>query len=242
MSQQQSFTAEAWSATSDIRVAIDDHPFLRELRDGTLAEGRFTTYLTQDAHYLIGYARALSLCAAQASTPADIAFWAANARDAIVVERSLHEVRVGGLSAVEPSPTCRAYLSFLLATAGEGSYPVLAAALLPCFWIYEDVGRRLKNSVELAGHPYADWIDTYGDPAFAAATEQVKVIVEGLAERAGDEVRQRMHAAFAAAARYEWMFWDAAWRGESWPVFNAANGSATSTATTNDAMDADSHG
>ncbi len=242
MTQPQSFTERAWTATSDIRAAIDAHPFLRELEDGTLAETTFTAYLTQDAHYLIGYAKALALCAAQALTPDDIAFWAAGARDAVVVERSLHEVRVGGLPAAEPSPTCRAYLSFLLATAGDGSYPVLAAALLPCFWIYEDVGRRLRDSVELAGHPYADWISTYGDPDFAAATEQVKAIVDRLADQAGDEVRLRMHAAFAAAARYEWMFWDAAWRGESWPVFSAANGSATSTATTNEAMDADSHG
>jgi thiaminase/transcriptional activator TenA len=23
---------------------------------------------------------------------------------------------------------------------------------------------------------------------------------------------------FTVTARYEWMFWDAAWRGESWPL------------------------
>jgi thiaminase/transcriptional activator TenA len=238
----QTFTTQAWSATSDIRLAIDRHPFLRELADGTLTEATFTGYLVQDAHYLIGYAKALSLCAAQASRPEDIAFWAAGARDAIVVERSLHDVRVGGLPAVEPSPTCRAYLSFLLATAGEGSYPVLAAALLPCFWIYQDVGRRLGDSVQLAGHPYADWISTYDDPDFAAATAQVKAIVDELAERAGADLRERMHVAFATAARYEWMFWDAAWRGETWPVFPAANGNAISAATTKEAMDADSQG
>ncbi len=242
MTRQQSFTAEAWFATSDIRGAIDDHPFLRELKAGTLAPATFDGYLAQDAHYLIGYAKALSLCAAQASTPEHIAFWSSNARDAIVVERSLHEVRVGGLPAVEPSPSCRAYLSFLLATAGEGSYPVLAAALLPCFWIYEDVGRRLKDSVELTGHTYADWISTYGDPDFAATTEQVRIIVDGLAAQTADDVRARMQDAFATAARYEWMFWDAAWRGETWPVFPAAKGNATSAATTNEAMDADSQG
>ncbi len=242
MSRQPCFTTQAWSATSVIRLAIDDHPFLRELADGTLPESTFTGYLAQDAHYLIGYSRALSLCAAQATTPDDIAFWASSARDAIVVERSLHDVRVGGLPAVEPSPTCRAYLSFLLGTASEGSYPVLAAALLPCFWIYEDVGRRLKDTVELDGHPYADWISTYGDPGFAAATERVRVIVDRLAQQGGDELRRSMHTAFAVASRYEWMFWDSAWQAESWPGFAAAKGSAASTATTNEAMEADSHG
>jgi len=27
-----------------------------------------------------------------------------------------------------------------------------------------------------------------------------------------------MHEAFATCTRYEWMFWDAAWRMEDWPV------------------------
>jgi thiaminase/transcriptional activator TenA len=31
-----------------------------------------------------------------------------------------------------------------------------------------------------------------------------------------DEMRARAH--FATTARYEWMFWDAAWRREVWPV------------------------
>ena len=194
MTRQQSFTAEAWFATTDIRGAIDGHPFLRELKAGTLAPATFAGYLAQDAHYLIGYAKALSLCAAQASTPEHIAFWASNARDAIVVERSLHEVRVGGLPAVEPSPTCRAYLSFLLATAGEGAYPVLAAALLPCFWIYQDVGRRLKDSVELTGTPTRIGSRPTRILISPPPPSRSRTIVDGLAERGVQiDVRARMH-------------------------------------------------
>jgi thiaminase/transcriptional activator TenA len=242
VSAAQSFTVTAWSAVTDIRQAIDDHPFLRELREGTLSEERFSGYLSQDAVYLVGYARALSLCAAKASTADEIGFWALNAHDAIVVERSLHDFRVAGRPAIPTSPTCSAYVAFLLATAAQQSYPVLAAALLPCFWIYEDVGRRLKDSVELVGHPYADWISAYGDADFAVTTERAKDIVDGLADRASPGTTELMHAAFATAARYEWLFWDAAWRRETWPAFGAANGSATTNATTKEAMDADSHG
>jgi putative thiaminase-2 (transcriptional activator tenA family) len=31
-------------------------------------------------------------------------------------------------------------------------------------------------------------------------------------------MRERMHAAYTQAARLEWMFWDAAYRLEAWPV------------------------
>ena len=98
-------------------------------------------------------------------------------------------------------------------------YPALAAGILPCFWIYEDVGRRLKDRVgDLTGHPYADWIGTYGDPAFAASTEQAKQILDRTAAQPDPGTVERMHEAFATASRYEWMFWDAAWRQETWPV------------------------
>ena len=236
------FTAVAWARAADVREAIDTHPFLRGLRDGTLPSATFLGYLAQDAHYLLGYARALAMCAAQATDTDDISFWGSAAHDAIEVERTLHEGRILDLDAVEPSPTGIAYVNFLLSTAVRGDYPVLAAALLPCFWIYEDVGRRLKDGVELSGHPYADWISTYGDPDFALASARVRQIVDTCAENSSPSVVSAMHNAFVTAARYEWMFWDAAWRSETWPVFGAANGRANSTATTNEAIEADSHG
>ena len=239
------FTAVAWAAIADIVRAIDEHPFLQGLQAGTLERPVFVRYLAQDSRYLIGYARALASCAAQASDPDDISFWAQSANDAVVVERSLHASFVPQHDRSEPSPTCRAYLSFLFATAAQGSYSALVAALLPCFWIYEDVGRRLQKGTELAGHPYADWVGTYGDPTFAAATERVKSIVDRLAARESEEQRADMLVAFCTAARYEWMFFDAAWRDEAWPDFSRfppANGSATASATTNAVTDADSHG
>ncbi|SDO33375.1 thiaminase /4-amino-5-aminomethyl-2-methylpyrimidine deaminase [Nakamurella panacisegetis] len=236
------FTDTAWADTATIRRAIDEHPFLLGLRDGTLAEATFLGYLAQDAHYLLGYARALAMCAAQASHPDDLSFWARSAHDAIEVERTLHAGRVLDLDAAPPSPAGTAYVTFLLGAAARGSYPVLAAALLPCFWIYQDTGQRLMDGLDLSGHPYADWIQTYGDPDFAAATARAKDIVDRCASNSSASVVADMHAAFATAARYEWMFWDAAWRGETWPAFGDAKGRATSTATTNEAIEADSHG
>jgi thiaminase len=96
---------------------------------------------------------------------------------------------------------------------------VLVAGVLPCFWIYDDVGRRLRERVgDLTGHPYGDWIATYGDPAFAASTRAARAVLDRVAEGQGAGTLDRMREAFTTAARYEWMFWDAAWRGESWPV------------------------
>lgn len=46
--------------------------------------------------------------------------------------------------------------------------------------------------------------------------------VLALTDRLGEEIspaeRRRMVEHFTTTSRYEWMFWDAAWRGETWPV------------------------
>ena len=213
------FTDDAWADLEPVRSAIDEHPFLTGLADGTLPRERFTYYLAQDAHYLAAYSRVLAACAAQASRTGDVTFWATGSRNAIEVERLLHQSHVGDLTAYVPSPTCTAYTSYLQALASQGSYAVLVAGVLPCFWVYEDVGRRMTERVgDLTGHAYGDWIATYGDPAFAEATRTAIEVTDRLADESGAATRAAMLTAFSTATRYEWMFWDAAWRQEAWPV------------------------
>lgn len=215
------FSEWAWASIAPIRAAIDAHPFLRELESGELSQERFDGYLTQDALYLAAFARALAAAASQAMTAEEAVFWASSARDAILVERSLHESRIGDVevTAAVASPTTTAYTNHLLALAAGGCYPTLVAGLLPCFWIYEDVGRRVRGRLgDLAGHPYADWIGQYGDPAFAATAAEAIASVDRLAAASSPDVWRRMLGAFQTAARYEWMFWDAAYRQETWPV------------------------
>ncbi|MGJ9373056.1 TenA family protein [Nesterenkonia sp. CF4.4] len=213
------FTDQAWASTESIRAAIDELPFLQQLEDGSLPREIFENYMGQDALYLTDYARALAACAAQSTDPEHIIFWSRAAAGAIEEERALHATHVVDFSAVEPAPTTVAYTSYELALASAGSLPVLAASVLPCFWIYDDVGTRLKARVgDLAGHPYADWISAYGDPEFHELTEAAKRILDELATTASEETLTAMHAAYRRASQFEWMFWDSAHRQERWPV------------------------
>ena len=216
---ERRFTDTAWEAIEPIGDAIDDLPFLRALEDGTLPPATFAHYLAQDAAYLGAYARVLATAASRAPDAEDTAFWSAAASNAITVERLLHQSRGVNPETVVPSPTCTAYTSYLMATATTAPYPVVVAAVLPCFWIYDDVGRRLIAHIDdLTEHPYADWISTYGDPAFTEATVTARAIADRAAAAASPAEREHMRAAFATASRYEWMFWDAAWHHEQWPV------------------------
>lgn len=207
------FSAGLWESTRDLRDEIDRLPFLTALEDGTLATEVFRHYLAQDAHYLASYSRVLTVASTLADREDEVAFWAASAASALVTERELHAVHVRDFAAVPPSPACTAYTSYLESLTGAG-YPELVAGVLPCFWIYEDVGRRLLERVgDLAGHRYSDWIGTYGDATFAAATERARSILDRVGADASVAMRERMRRAFATASRHEWSFWDAAWRG-----------------------------
>lgn len=212
------FCSEVWKATAATRAAIDELPFVKGLADGSLERDRFEYYMVQDALYLRGYARALAVTASRADRAGEIAFFAKAAHDAIMVESSMHEGNVGSVEDAEPSPTGTEYVSYLLSLAQTQGYGELAAGVLPCFWVYMDVGSRLMDKAgDLEGHPYGEWIATYADEAFAESTRRACEIVDGIAERSDEATVRRMREAFVTATTYEWKFWGAAWEKETWP-------------------------
>jgi thiaminase (transcriptional activator TenA) len=212
-----SFCAAAWDHISAIRTAIHTHPFLQGLADGSLPRAVFQHYIVQDSHYLSDYARVLALVSARAPDPAAQLEFSDGAKVAVQVEAALHQsffAEYGVSGSQAPSPVCTAYTSYLIKLAATRSYEEAIAGLLPCFWIYWDVGQAIAPIAQ-PDNPYASWIATYTDPNFGAATLRVKAIVDAAATSAH---KPAMLAAFETAARYEWMFWDSAWRQEPWPV------------------------
>ncbi|WP_043625358.1 TenA family protein [Nonomuraea candida] len=217
------FCDDIWLRTADLMKAIHEHPFVLALGDGTLDADRFGFYMVQDARYLEAFSKALATASVRADDPDEAAFWASSAHTALAAERQLHAGYVEELGAdaagLPTSPTCLAYSSFLQATALSAPYPVIAAAVLPCFWIYQDVGTALlERAGGTDGHPYGKWISTYADPDFAASVERAKAIADRLAAAADAGTREAMDRAYGRAAAYEWMFWDSAWRREGWPT------------------------
>ncbi|UAJ79500.1 bifunctional hydroxymethylpyrimidine kinase/phosphomethylpyrimidine kinase [Leifsonia sp. ZF2019] len=199
-----------WNEIGALRADIDDLPFVRGLGDGTLPRDEFLGYLAQDALYLRDYARVLAHAARLAPASDELVFWADSAQGAIAGELQLHEswLTEEALRAVEPDPVTTAYLNHLLATAARGDYRVLAAALLPCFWIYQDVGERL-HALSHERHPYRSWLDTYAEPAFADATRRAIGIVTELAATSDEATRRAMGLAFRESAAHERAFFAA---------------------------------
>lgn len=218
------FSDDIWNELAPLRQAIREHPFLTELADGTLPGEAFRHYIVQDSLYLAEYARVLALAAARAPHAEARLEFSDGAKVAVEVERALHQaffqqfgVTEQSALAAEASPACLAYTSYLASLAATRSYEELIAGVLPCFWVYWEVGCDVKPRAANP-NPYAPWIDTYADPGFGAATTRVRALVDEAAEQAPARLRDAMARAFRTATRFEWMFWDSAYRREAWPI------------------------
>ncbi|WP_042414792.1 thiaminase II [Streptacidiphilus anmyonensis] len=224
-----SLTDELWSDIESIYAEILAHPFVRGLTDGTLPRAAFRHFVEQDSLYLRDYARALALCGARAPQTSALQAFVEDAVGALAAEQEM----LAGFGAElgdEPPPasgrgypqelvlpTTRAYTSHLLAVAHGGSYAEAVGAVLPCYWIYARVGEHLlaKSSPDPL---YARWIAAYGDEAFQSVVRRVLELTDALGAEVSPVERDRMRERFTTSSRYEWMFWDAAWQGERWPV------------------------
>jgi thiaminase/transcriptional activator TenA len=218
------FRDHMWSAMDAIFARILAHPFVAGLTDGSLPRPAFGYYVVQDALYLVDYARALAIVGAKAPDAQTLAMFAGHARGALEVERSLHTglFRDMGMTedevrATPVTPTTLAYTSYLLRSCHQGSFAEGLAAVLPCYWIYAEVGTRLlaRSSPDPL---YARWIATYGGEEFGKIVADVLEVVDriGASVTAAEQAAMREHV--VTTARYEWMFWDAGWRRETWPV------------------------
>ncbi|RDV14561.1 thiaminase II [Pontibacter diazotrophicus] len=196
-------------------------PFIEELINGTLDQEKFKFYIAQDSLYLADFGRALSLVAARAHTTDHALEFMRFAEGAIVVEHALHAgyfQQLGIQKSTTISPACQHYTRYLLSTAALDQVEVAMAGLLPCFWIYKEVGDYIYKQPQKENNPYQEWINTYAGEEFAGIVKRAINICDEAATKCTPAQQQEMTDAFVTACKLEWMFWDSAWRMEKWPV------------------------
>ena len=207
------WTEALWAAGAPLAQQISESGFVRALVDGCLPEAQFSFYLAQDAHYLVRYSRALAALAETSARTEAREFWAASSRNCLAVEMELHRDWSAGRSeaaAIPVGPVTSAYTDFLLAHALGSPSVVAAAAALPCFWLYAQVGADLPDVAP--DHPYAAWLLTYRDPDFVAGVRGALAVVEQELDTAAPEVRAEAARAFLLACRHELEFFEQARR------------------------------
>ena len=204
--------------------AIFRHPFLREVGEGTLEKEKFRYFIVQDYLYLQDFARALLLAGSKAHTQDTLQMFAHHAAGCVEVERALHRGlarRIGlsrkHLQSAKRGPVTEAYTRHLLSVTRSGTLADSVAAVLPCYWIYWEVGKRL-NRKPPTEPVYREWVAAYASMEYGALVNQQLRLVDALGQNASRLEKAKMVEHFHQSSRYEFLFWDAAHCLQDWPV------------------------
>ncbi|BCU71053.1 thiaminase II [Stygiolobus caldivivus] len=207
-----------WDEIKDIYQGILSHPFIQGLTDGTLEEEKFKYYIVQDYHYLKSFSRALAVLSAKALEQEQTLLFATHITHAMEVEKELHKYFFSEWKIdpekVEISPTNLLYTSYITSVVFSRPYYEGVSAVLPCYWIYMEVGKELVKK----GSPnklYQRWIETYGGEEYEKGVKAVIDIVNSFELTHEQELEVKRH--FRLASMFEFMFWDSAYKMEKFP-------------------------
>lgn len=218
------FSEECLQVAEKWWEASFNHPFVKGIGTGELELEKFRHYVMQDSYYLTNFAKIQSYGAALAKDLHTTNRLAHHAQGTYEAEMGLHRKfsQLLGITDEEkqnfiPAPTAYAYTSHLYRAVHSGKVGHIIAALLPCYWLYLEVGDRLKDSQP--DEPiYKEWIATYNGDWFRGLVEEQVDRLNEIAANATEEDREEMKEIFRISSYYEYRFWEMAYTLEDWTV------------------------
>ncbi|HBG9536177.1 TPA: thiaminase II [Enterococcus faecalis] len=198
------------------------HPFITELHEGTLSPTIFRYYLIQDHYYLKHFSQLYRLIAAQTQQPRLKKLLLTNAENLALGELAIRETFFEELAITEEevaatpiAPTAYHYVSHMYRQLIEGTPKTAAASMLPCSWLYQEIGAQLvkQHSPEPL---YQRWIETYaGEEAYQHVQEE-RQLLDQLYEESSPQEQAAMITAFVISSEMEYAFWKMAHTHETW--------------------------
>ncbi|MCM3253412.1 MULTISPECIES: thiaminase II [Priestia] len=202
-----------------------NHPFVQGMGDGTLEKEKFRFYMIQDYLYLIDYAKLFAIGAMKATDLQTMGKFAALLDSTLNEEMSLHreyakkfEISEKELEKAQPSPTTLAYTHYMLHVGQSGTLAELVAALLPCMWSYWEIGKELSEKPGAENEFYREWIEMYSSEEFGELATWCINLFDSLTEDKSEAELEKLEEIFLNTTRFEYMFWDMAYKEAMWPV------------------------
>ena len=199
----------AFAEVADIMHNIEHYEFIQQMLDGSLQQEQFVRYLQQDKIYLKEYSRDLYAVADMMTDKAEGGFFRAMAKEGMESENAMQAMlseRFGILSEALPVATTLRYTRFLRHYTDTLDLPIVLAAVLPCYWVYNEVGKYLIAQHISPENPYKEWIQTYGSEEMDTATNYVVALIDRLAQGCTPEKQALMRRIFAEGCALELEF------------------------------------
>ena len=198
------------STHAELWYKATHHPFLNEVKDGTLSQEAFSIWLAQDYYFAGTLLKSQSLMLLY--SPRSDQNLLIGGLFALDSELSWFEENAGiyNIDLTRPVlPTCQAYNDFLLALQYK---PYVVQ--ITCMWA---LNRAYFDgwSTALPGAPtYKEFIDRFTSPEYKEYIDALENSVNAALAASSKEQRAQAELYFLWVARYEIDFWDMALSGE----------------------------
>lgn len=211
------------------------HPYIKELKAGTLPVETFRFYVQQDWLYLQEFTRAAAVIAGRVPDARGVKFMLQWVEPLVGMEYHFHRAHAEELGLDFDrvdwgmNEANWAYSRHMLAAAHGGSPAEGLAAMLPCPHVYRFVGDVLRDGDPPSPNPmYADWIEFYAPGKVSTVEDRtydrdariigLTALFDELASGLDEAALARCERNYVISSRYEWWFWDTAYRRRTWPV------------------------
>lgn len=219
------FSEELIAEIKPIWRANHQHPFVQSIGNGQLEPKKFKFYLIQDYLYLIQYAKVYAIGIQKAPNLKIMTDLSTALHEILADEMALHReyatrfgLQLADFEHAKEAPTTVAYTRFMLAEAQNGSLAHVIAAILPCAVSYKEIGRELANSPNALNHSlYGEWIRMYSSQEFSKGVQSMVDLMDQLVADLHGAERDKLKEIFLTATRFEYLFWDMAYKGQDWP-------------------------
>ncbi|WFD09589.1 thiaminase II [Tepidibacter hydrothermalis] len=197
-----------------------DHPFVKQIGEGSLPKEKFEKYLIQDYLYLKEYSKVFCMGVIKAKTMDEMRFFYKSIKGTMEDETAVHieYLKKFGIEEIEIESmdmnlVTTSYISYMQALALTGDLEDIVATTLPCTWSYNYIGKYLKDKYSdcLEGNYYKAWIDTYASDGYCQFTQAWIDYIDDLCADITDEKKENIKEIFIKSSLYELEFWNMAY-------------------------------
>ncbi|TGY41852.1 thiaminase II [Clostridium sartagoforme] len=197
-----------------------EHPFVKEIGEGTLDKEKFKNYLVQDYLYLKEYAKVFAMGLVKAESLSDMNLYYGSIKGILEDETEVHTnyLKYFGIDQNKvfdnrKEMTTESYTSYMLGIGLKGDLKEIAMTILPCAWSYQFIGRSLyeKHKDTLDNNFYKPWIEEYSSVEFEEGSEVWKNHINDLCKDISEKEAGNLRDIFMKSSLYEMDFWDMAY-------------------------------
>ena len=214
------FTDYLFEESREIFDEYLEHPFLKEIGEGTLDKEKFKEYLIQDYLYLKEYAKVFCVGVIKAESMDEMRFFYNSIKGTMEDETAVHIKYLEGFNvSTEKAENSKiklintSYTSYMLGQALTGDIYDIIAAVLPCTWSYSYIGKKLlgKYKNKLENNFYKEWIEMYACEEYDEFTELWINYTNEKCKDLSKEKKEKLKDIFIKSCIYEMQFWDMAY-------------------------------